>query len=176
MKTVQAGVVPHRRVLGYTLVGIGIVVAFGVVAVLMFGLYRVGTGLAVGAVAATAALVALFNRDAVILTDRIIYRRTPWSVDGIDWDRVVAGRFGLDERGRWSLALDLNGGTEPHGELVLLSIPPVTGPVSGAYDLRKREQVNEIRDMLRRKKVPVTVLPEIAGALHEHWKIAPPTG
>ncbi|SLJ83211.1 Uncharacterised protein [Mycobacteroides abscessus subsp. abscessus] len=48
-------------------------------------------------------------------------------------------------------------------------------PVSGAYDMRKREQVHEIREFLRRKRVPVTVLPEIAGALSEFWKIAPPT-
>lgn len=175
MKVVHAGVVPNRRVLGYGLVGIGIVVAVCVATVLLFGLHRVFTGLFIGAVAAIAALFALFTRDAVILTEQGIYRRTPWSVDSIDWERVVAGRFGLDERARWSLALDLNGGTEPHRELVLLSIPPVAGPVSGAYDLRKREQVNEIREMLRRKKVPVTVLPQIAGALHEHWKIAPPT-
>lgn len=175
MKAVHAGVVPHRRILGYCLFGLGIVVTVCVATVLSFGPHRVVTGLFIGAVAATAALFVLFTRDAVILTEQAIYRRTPWSVDSIDWGRVVAGRFGLDERARWSLALDLNGGTEPHRELVLLSIPPVAGPVSSAYDLRKQEQVSEIREMLRRKRVPVTVLPEIAGALHEHWKIAPPT-
>jgi hypothetical protein len=41
--------------------------------------------------------------------------------------------------------------------------------------MRKREQVSEIREMLRAKRIPITVLPEIAGALNQHWQIAPPT-
>ncbi|MFI7001765.1 hypothetical protein [Nocardia sp. NPDC050175] len=172
---VRAGVVPTRRAMLYSSLGILATVAVCAVVVGLFGVNRVFTGLLAGAVAGIAVVVALFTRDAVVLTERAIYRRTPWTESSIDWDRVVAGRFTLDERSRWSLALDLSGGDEQHGELVLLSIPPVLRPVSGAYDLRKREQVNEIRALLRRKRIPITVLPEIAGALQQHWEIAPPT-
>ncbi|WP_280399736.1 hypothetical protein [Nocardia carnea] len=175
MRMVHAGVVPAERVLGYGLVGLAVVATATVPTVLLFGLGRIFTGLAIGAILAVAVLIALFKRDVVVLTEDAIHRRTPWSATSIDWDRVIAGRFGLDERARWSLALDLTGGEDPHDELVLLSIPPVSGPISGAYDLRKREQIDEIRSMLRHKKVPVTVLPDIAGALEKHWQIAPPT-
>ncbi|WP_063037475.1 hypothetical protein [Nocardia grenadensis] len=175
MQRVHAGVVPTARVLGYGLAGVALVVAVTVPTVLLFGAARVFTGIVLGAILAVAALFALFTRDTVILTEEAIQRRTPWSATSIDWERVVAGRFGLDEDARWSLALDLTGSEEPHSELVLLSIPPVRGPVSGAYELRKREQVNEIRNMLRHKRIPVTVLPDIAGALEQHWQIAPPT-
>ncbi|MFI9510461.1 hypothetical protein [Nocardia sp. NPDC052566] len=175
MTTVHAGVVPLRRAIGYAALGLLTIGAICAATVWAFGIPRVFTGLALGAIAGIAALTALFTRDSVILTDQAIYRRTPWARTSIDWGRVVAGRFALDEQARWSLALDLSGGDERHGELVLLCIPPVAGPVAGAYDLRKREQVNEIREMLRRKRVPVTVLPEIAGALQQHWQIAPPT-
>ena len=175
MHRVHAGVVPPKRILAYGLAATGVVAAVTVAAVLLFGVGRVFTGLLVGVVLAVGVLVTLFRRDTVVLAEDAIYRRTPWSVASIDWERVVAGRLGLDEKARWSLALDLAGGSEPHGELVLLSIPPVAGPVSGAYDMRKREQLAEIRNVLRHKRVPVTVLPEIAGALEEHWRIAPPT-
>ncbi|MBF6437051.1 hypothetical protein [Nocardia cyriacigeorgica] len=175
MTLVHAGVVPTRRAMIYGVLGIAVTVALCLATIAAFGMNRVFTGLLAGAIAGVAVLVALFTRDAVVLTEGAIYRRTPWAETSIDWDRVVAGRFTLDERARWSLALDLVGGDEEHGELVLLSIPPVSGPVSSAYDMRKREQVDQIRNMLRRKKIPVMVLPEIAGALHEHWNIAPPT-
>lgn len=175
MTMVRAGVVPTRRAMLYGTLGIVATVLVCAAIVAGFGLNRVFTGLLAGAIAGIALLVALFGRDVVVLTDGAIYRRTPWRESSIDWDRVVAGRFTLDERARWSLALDLVGGDERHGELVLLSIPPVRQPMSGAYDMRKREQVTEIREMLRRKRVPVTVLPEIAGALQTHWQIAPPT-
>lgn len=172
---VRAGVVPTRRAALYSSLGILATVAVCAVVVGLFGVNRVFTGLLAGAVAGIAVVAALFTRDAVVLTERAIFRRTPWTESSIDWGRVVAGRFTLDERSRWSLALDLSGGDEQHGELVLLAIPPVLRPVSGAYDLRKREQVNEIRALLRRKRIPITVLPEIAGALQQHWEIAPPT-
>ncbi|WP_194815971.1 hypothetical protein [Nocardia sp. XZ_19_385] len=172
---VRAGVVPGRRIALYIGIGMLVTAALCLLVVAVFGSYRVFTGALAGVVAGAAALVALFARDAIVLTESAIYLRKPWHETTIDWDRVVAGRFTLDDRERWSLALDLAGGDEQHGELVLLSIPPVAGPVSGAYDLRKREQVNEIREILRRKKIPITVLPEIAGALSTHWKIAPPT-
>ncbi|ONM48380.1 hypothetical protein [Nocardia donostiensis] len=175
MTAVRAGVVPARRVLVYGMAGVAVAAAICGATVALFGMHRVFTGLLVGAGAAVAVLVALFARDAIVLTEAAIHRRTPWTESSIGWDRVVAGRFTLDEHARWTLALDLTDGAEQHGELVLLSIPPVRGPVSGAYDMRKREQVNEIRALLRRKQVPVTVLPDIAGALHEHWQIAPPT-
>ncbi|SNY81081.1 hypothetical protein SAMN04244553_2659 [Nocardia amikacinitolerans] len=175
MTMVRAGVVPTRRAMLYGMLGIAVTVLVCAAIVTGFGLNRVFTGLLAGAVAGIALLVALFGRDAIVLTEDAIYRRTPWAESSIDWDRVVAGRFTLDERARWSLALDLSGGDERHGELVLLSIPPVVRPVSGAYDLRKRDQVKQIREMLRHKRVPVTVLPEIAGALNAHWNIAPPT-
>lgn len=174
MHRVHAGVVPGGRVLGYGLAGVAVVAAVTVPTVLLFGAGRIFTGLVLGALLAVAALFALFKRDTVVLTDDGIHRRTPWSATSIEWDRVIAGRFVLDERARWSLALDLTGGEELHSELILLSIPPVSGPVSGAYDLRKREQINEIRNILRHKKIPVTVLPDIAGALEKHWQIAPP--
>jgi len=174
--TVRAGVVTTRRTVIYSCIGVAVTVAICVATVVLFGMPRVFTGLLVGVVAAVAVLLALFKRDVVVLTDAAIYWRTPLAETVVDWDRVVAGRFTLDEQARWTLALDLTEGDEHHAELVLLSIPPVEGPVSGAYDLRKREQVNEVRKMLRQKKVPVTVLPEIAGALEQHWRIAPATG
>ncbi|MEV0252578.1 hypothetical protein AB0H76_38740 [Nocardia sp. NPDC050712] len=172
---VRAGVVPGRRITLYSGLGLLVTAVLCVGVVGVFGVHRVFTGALAGAVAGVAVLVALFARDAIVLTEGAIYRRTPWHEESIAWDRVVAARFSLDEQERWALALDLAGGDEPHGELVLLSIPPVTKPVSGAYDLRKQEQVTEIREMLRRKRIPVTVLPEIAGALSTHWRIAPPT-
>ncbi|MEV4128346.1 hypothetical protein [Nocardia sp. NPDC049707] len=175
MSMVRAGVVPTWRAMLYGTLGIVVTVLVGSAIVAGFGVNRIFTGLLAGAVAGIAMLAALFGRDVVVLTEASIYQRTPWRESSIDWERVVAGRFALDERARWSLALDLIGGDERHGELVLLSIPPVWRPVAGAYDMRKREQVNEIRAMLRRKRVPITVLPEIAGALQQHWQIAPPT-
>lgn len=175
MTTVHAGVVPARRVMAYGALGILVIAGVCAVTVAAFGVDRVFTGLLIGIVAGIAALTALFTRDSIELTEQAIVRRTPLTRASISWDRVVAGRFALDEKARWSLALDLSGGDERHGELVLLSIPPVAGPVAGAYDLRKREQVTEIREILRRKRVPVTVLPEIAARLQQHWQIAPPT-
>ncbi|QIS06306.1 hypothetical protein F5X71_31920 [Nocardia brasiliensis] len=175
MTTVRAGVVPTQRVALYSALGLLVTAGLCAAVVALFGLDRVVTGLLIGAVAGVALLVVLFTRDAVVLTERTIYLRTPWASSSIDWDRVVAGRFALDDHARWSLALDLTDGDERHGELVLLAMPPVLGPVSGAYDLRKREQVNEIRALLRSKSVPITILPEIAGALQRHWRIAPPT-
>lgn len=175
MTTVRAGVVPTQRVVLYSALGLLVTAGLCAAVVALFGLDRVVTGLLIGAVAGVALLVVLFTRDAVVLTERTIYLRTPWASSSIDWDRVVAGRFALDDHARWSLALDLTDGDERHGELVLLAMPPVLGPVSGAYDLRKREQVNEIRALLRSKSVPITILPEIAGALQRHWRIAPPT-
>ncbi|MFE3754667.1 hypothetical protein ACFXO9_10195 [Nocardia tengchongensis] len=171
---VRAGVVPGRRIAGYVAAGVFAVAVVCVGTVGAFGLNRVFTGLFFGAAAAVALLFALFGRDGVELTEDAIVLRTPWARSTVAWQRVVAGRFALDESGRWTLALDLNGGDEPHQELVLLSVPPVRRPVANAYDLRKREQVNEIRTMLRHKRIPVTILPEIAEALQRHWKIAPP--
>ncbi|QIS22906.1 hypothetical protein [Nocardia terpenica] len=175
MNVVRAGVVPGRRALVYGSLGVLTTVVVCGVIVGVFGVNRVFTGLLAGAAAGIAVLVALFGRDVVVLTDQAIHRRTPWTASSLDWDRVVAARFALDERARWSLALDVTGGDEPHGELVLLSIPPVVRPIANAYEHRKREQVIEIRKMLRHKNVPVTILPEIASALHMHWKLAPPT-
>ncbi|WP_306365587.1 hypothetical protein [Nocardia sp. CC227C] len=171
---VRAGVVPRGRAATYGSAGALTLLAICGATVAGFGMNRVFTGIAVGAVAAVALLLALFKRDGVVLGEDAIVRRTPWSAETIAWDRVVAGRFALDDHGRWALALDLNGGEEPHGELVLLSIPPVVRPIASAYDMRKREQVGEIRTMLRHKRIPVTVLPEIADALTRHWKLAPP--
>ncbi|MGQ4598355.1 hypothetical protein [Nocardia sp. R6R-6] len=175
MTAVRAGVVPARRAALYSVLGILATVAICGCFVVVFGVNRVFTGLLVGAAVGVVVPAALFTRDVVVLTDDAIYRRTPWTVASIPWNRVVAGRFLLDERARWSLALDLSGGDEPHGELVLLSMPPVDRPVAGAYDLRKREQVTEIRTILRRQGIPVTVLPQIADALQEHWQIASPS-
>lgn len=171
-KAVRAGVVTMRRIAAYSAGAALSVLVVTAVVVACFGLNRIFTGLLLGAIVAVAVLVTLFGRDAVVLTDRAIYRRTPWAESRLDWSRVVAGRFALDERSRWSLALDLSG-DEPHDELVLLSIPPVEHPVSNAYEHRKREQVAQVRRLLRDKRVPVTLLPEIASALHEHWKLAP---
>ncbi|WP_028477602.1 hypothetical protein [Nocardia sp. CNY236] len=175
MTSVRAGVVPAWRAALYSTLGIVVVTAIcgGVVAA--FGVNRIFTGLLVGGLFGIATTVALFSRDVVLLTEHAIYLRTPWAVDRMSWDRVAAGRFTLDEHSRWSLTLDLSGTEDPYDELVLLSIPPVVGPVSGAYDLRKRNQVTEIRAALRTKRIPVTVLPQIANALQEHWQIAPPT-
>lgn len=172
---VRAGVVPGQRALIYGTLGAFATALICGAIVAAFGVNRVFTGLFAGIAVGIAVLVALFGRDVVVLTDRAISRRTPLRESDIAWERVVAGRFALDERARWALALDLSGGDERYGELVLLSIPPVVRPVSNAYEHRKREQVAQIRKMLRHKQVPVTVLPEIAHALHEHWKLAPPT-
>ncbi len=167
--------VPGRRVGCYCGVGLALMLAVTLAVVAWFGPGRVFTGLLAGFVLGAAALAALYKRDGVVLTDDAIELRTPLAHEVLSWDRVVGARFALDERARWSLALDLSGGDEPHGELVLVSIPPVRGPVSSAYELDMRERIEAIREFLRRKRVPVTVLPEIAGALSEHWKIAPPT-
>lgn len=171
---VRAGVVPGARIAGYAAAAVVVTALICAVTVGVFGIDRVFTGLLLGAVAGVALLVALFRRDAVVLGADAIQRRTPWSAETIGWDRVVGGRFTLDERARWSLALDLTGGAEEHGELVLLSIPPVVRPVGNAYELRKREQVTEVRRLLRDRKIPITVLPEIAAALQQHWRLAPP--
>ncbi len=173
VSVVRAGVVPGRRTFLYGVLSAlaTAMVCGGIVAA--FGIYLVFIGLFAGAVVGISVLMALFGRDVVVLTEQTISRRTPLHEARISWDRVVAGRFTLDKQARWSLALDLQGGDELHGELVLLSIPPVVRPISGAYDHRKREQVAQIRTMLRYKRIPVTVLPEIANALHEHWKLAP---
>ncbi|MFC4375689.1 hypothetical protein ACFO5K_16435 [Nocardia halotolerans] len=173
MAVVRAGVVPAGRSLFYCLIGALVTTGVAGLAVAMFGANRVFTGLLVGAVAGIAAGAMLFVRDVVELAEPAIHVRTPFRSATVPWDRVVAGRFTLDERGRWALALDLTGDTAD--ELVLLSIPPVLGPVAGAYNMRKREQVREIRELLRAKRIPITVLPEIAGALNQHWQIAPPT-
>lgn len=172
---VRAGAVPVGRSIGYGVLALFAVAAVTAATVAVFGVNRVFTGVLIGLAVGVALMVALFSRDSIVLADDAIHLRVPWSETLVEWDRVVAARFTLDEKSRWSLALDLAGGDERHGELVLLSIPPVHGPVSGAYDLRKRDQVQQIREMLRGKRVPVTVLPEIAAALSEHWKIAPPT-
>ncbi|MFJ4652811.1 hypothetical protein ACIP5Y_16230 [Nocardia sp. NPDC088792] len=172
---VRAGVVPGRRAAWYGSAGLLLAVLIGGVIVGVFGLNRIFTGIAIGVVVGIALMFALFGRDGVLLSEQSIVRRTPWATSTIAWDRVVAGRFALDEHARWSLALDLNGGDEPHQELVLLSIPPVVRPIANAYDHRKREQVNEIRTMLRQQRIPVVILPEIADALQRHWRIAPPT-
>ncbi|WP_330184827.1 hypothetical protein OHB26_15290 [Nocardia sp. NBC_01503] len=175
MTMVRAGVVPGRRAAWYGVAAVLVTAAICGGMVGAFGVNRVFTGLLLGIAAGIALLFLLFGRDGVVLTEDSIVRRTPWGAETLAWDRVVAGRFALDEQARWSLALDLNGGQEPHGELVLLSIPPVVKPIANAYDMRKREQVNEIRGMLRGKRIPVTVLPEIADALTRHWRLAPPT-
>ncbi|APE37263.1 hypothetical protein BOX37_28755 [Nocardia mangyaensis] len=173
MAVVRAGVVPGGRSVVYILIGLLVTTGITGLAVAMFGVNRVVAGVLVGIVGGIAAGVALFARDVTELTEHAIYARTPFRSATVPWDRVVAGRFTLDEHDRWALALDLTGDTAD--ELVLLSIPPVSRPVSGAYDMRKREQVSEIREMLRAKRIPITVLPEIAGALNQHWQIAPPT-
>ncbi|WP_067703544.1 hypothetical protein [Nocardia jejuensis] len=175
MATVRAGVMPGRRMALYGVAGLLMLAVICGATVALFGPNRIFTGLLVGVAAAVAVMIALAGRDGIVLSEDAILRRTPWGNSTITWDRVVAGRFALDDRNRWTLALDLNGGDEQHGELALLSIAPVTGPVSGAYDMRTREQVAEIRTILREKQIPVTILPEIAAALQEHWKIAPPT-
>ncbi|UGT39060.1 hypothetical protein LTV02_23515 [Nocardia yamanashiensis] len=172
---VRAGVVSGRRSALYLTTAVLTTALICGAVVALFSVNRVFTGLLLGLAAGGALLILLFGRDVLVLTDQRIERRTPWRASTIDWDRVVAARFALDEKSRWSLALDLNGGDEPHQELVLLSIPPVVRPVANAYDMRKREQVNEIRTMLRQKRIPVTILPEIADALVRHWRIAPPS-
>lgn len=173
MSAVRAGVVPASRSLFYCLVGA--LVATGVVGLFlaMFGVNRLFAWILLGAAAGIGVGAALFTRDVVELSEHSISVRAPFRAATVPWERVVGGRFTLDEHARWALALDLNGGSSD--ELVLLSIPPVLGPVSGAYDMRKREQVTEIRELLRTKRIPITVLPEIAEALSEHWQIAPPT-
>lgn len=175
MSTVRAGVVPARRSLGYVLIGLGVTTMIVGMFLALFGVNRVVTGLLVGVAAGLVAGAALFARDVVELGEQAIHTRTPFRAATIGWDQVVGGRFALDEHDRWTLALDLAGAGEHGDELVLLSIPPVRSPVTGAYDMRKREQVLQIRELLRTKRVPVTVLPGIAEALHEHWRIAPPT-
>ncbi|MFC8047009.1 hypothetical protein [Nocardia sp. NPDC057353] len=167
---VRAGVVPGSRIALYAAAALLITVVLTGAVVALFGVNRVFTGLLLGGVLGIAVLVALFRRDVVVLDERAIDRRTPWSAQPLDWERVVGGRFSLDERARWSLALDLTG----DAELVLLAIPPVVRPVGNAYEMRKREQVLQVRQLLREKRIPITVLPEIATALQRHWRLAPP--
>ncbi|MFC3960425.1 hypothetical protein [Nocardia jiangsuensis] len=167
---VRAGVVPGSRIALYAAVAVLVTAVPSAAVVALFGVNRVVTGVLLGGVFGIAVLVALFRRDAVVLSERGIERRTPWSARSLDWERVVGGRFTLDEKARWALALDLTG----DAELVLLSIPPVLRPVSNAYEMRKREQVLQVRQLLREKRIPITVLPEIATALQRHWRLAPP--
>ncbi|MEV0359275.1 hypothetical protein AB0H71_24790 [Nocardia sp. NPDC050697] len=167
---VRAGVVPGSRIALYAAAAVLVTAVLSAAVVALFGVNRVFTGVLLGGVLGIALLVALFRRDAVVLTEQGIERRTPWSAQPLAWERVVGGRFTLDERARWALALDLTG----DAELVLLSVPPVVRPVGNAYEMRKREQVQQVRQLLREKRIPITVLPEIATALQRHWRLAPP--
>ncbi|RMI31008.1 hypothetical protein [Nocardia stercoris] len=173
---VRAGEVSSQRMLLYGVLGAVPGLVAGAAIVAGFGIGRIFTGILAGVLLTVALLVLMFRRDGIELGPDRIERRTLWRRHTLGWDRVVAARFTLGEGGRWELALDLVPGEEPpYGELILLSIPPVVRPVGNAYEDRKREQVGEIRNLLRDKKIPVTILPGIALALTLHWKLTPPS-
>ncbi|CAM2942501.1 hypothetical protein [Skermania piniformis] len=172
----RTGVVPVVR--GAIYFGVAIVLAaiVGIAIVASFGSGRVFTGLLVGALLFLVVAFALFWADAVVLDEQQITVRVPWAATELGWDRVLAARLANMPDGRWSLALDLTAGNEPYNELLLLAIPPVVRKVGNAYELRKREQVGEVLDLLRAKQVPMTVLPEIRMALADFWQIDLPVG
>jgi len=174
VRTVRVGTIPTWKYGVYLLiivVEVALVttaVAFGI------GAGRLFTGLLLGLASAPLLGLALRRMDSIDLTETGLIRRSPLRRRRIGWERVVGGRFAYDDGGRWTLALDLTPGSERNHELVLLSIPPVTGPVSNAYELRKREQVNEIRAVLRQRRIPITAVPQILAALQTHWGVTPP--
>lgn len=175
MTPVRAGTISTWKYAAYLLVVLVEVAAVTVAVAACAGTNRVFTGLLLGLVLACPLGWLLRRTDAVELSDDGVVRRSLGRSRRLGWDRVVGGRFAYDERGRWTLALDLTAGSERNQELVLLSVPPITRPVSNAYEMRKCEQVNDIRAMLRRRRIPVTVVPDILTALETYWKIAPPT-
>jgi hypothetical protein len=171
---VRAGTVPAWKYAVYLAVVAAEVAAVTLAVVFGFGVNRLFTGLLIGLVLGCPLAWFLRGLDAVELADSAIVVRRPFRLRRIGWDRVVGGRFAYDERGRWALALDLTAGEEPHQELVLLAIPPITQSVTNAYEMRKREQVTRIREVLRAHRVPVTVLPEIIAAMSEFWGMPGP--
>lgn len=170
----RAGTIPTWKYLAYAAAIATEIVAVTAAIVVGSGFDRLFTGLLLGVTLGVPLGWALRRMDSVDLTDDGIVRHSLLRTRRIGWDRVVGGRFAYDDRERWTLALDLTGGDEPNNELVLLSIQPVTRPVVNPYEMRKREQVGELRDILRDKQVPVTVLPEILDALRTHWGAPPP--
>ncbi|NUS45306.1 MAG: PH domain-containing protein [Mycobacteriaceae bacterium] len=174
MAPVRAGTVPAWKYLLYAAVVSAEVAAVSAAVVIGSGVDRIFTGILLGLTVAIPLGALLRRMDGVTLGDDAVVLRRTLRTRRIGWADVRGGRFAYDEYGRWTLALDLAAGAAHGDELVLLSIPPVSRPVSNPYELRKREQVRELRLALRRKRVPVTVVPEIAAALHEHWGIAPP--
>jgi hypothetical protein len=172
---VRAGTISAWKYAAYLLAVMVEIAAATVIMAVCAGTNRVFTGLLLGLVLAGPLGWLLRRTDSVELSDRGLALRSMWRTRCLGWDRVLGGRFAYDEHGRWTLALDLTAGDERNQELVLLSIPPITRPVSNAYEMRKCEQVNEIRAMLRRRRIPITVVPDILTALQTYWKIAPPT-
>ena len=76
---------------------------------------------------------------------------------------MIGARFALDGD-RWSLTLDLRSDPDE-----LVSFPPVDRPVANPYQMRKREQLRDVIDILTRRGVALTVLPEIAAAVRRYW-------
>lgn len=163
--TAHAGVVPAAR--GALYIGIGTALAAAVTlgVLVAFGPNRTFTGLLLGLMCGVVAGAALFTRDTIVISDAGITTRTPWSRSRTAWDDVIGARFALDGS-NWSLTLDLR--SEPD-ELVLLSFPPVDRPVANPHQMRKREQLRAVVDILSRRGVALTVLPEIATAVRRYW-------
>ena len=172
----HAGVVSVPRGAGYFGVAALAAVAVGAGLTAAFGLHRIMTAIVIAVFVFVAAAFALFRSDRVTLDESRIDIRLPWGSTALPWDRVVAARLSNMADGRWGLALDLTAGDERHNELALLAIPPVTREVGNAYEMRKREQLTGTLDLLRHKRVPMTVLPDIRAALADFWRIDLPVG
>jgi hypothetical protein len=118
----------------------------------------------------------LRTRASVLLTGEGVVTRSWRRTRCIGWDRVVGGRFGYDEDGRWALALDLTPGEEAYHEVVLLTIDPVRRPVSSPQEMHRRDLLIAVQDTLHSREVAVTMPVEIREAMYLHWGMFPPSG
>jgi hypothetical protein len=168
--TARAGVVSAKRGAIYLAAGVAVAGVICAVVVAVFSGNRFFTGLLIGVLAGIGVTLALFTRDAVVLTDTGVVTTTPLATRTTPWSNVRAARFANDADRTWSLTLDLN---DPAGaELPLLRVPPVHHDVGNPYELRKRQQVKRVLAVLHERGVPTTVLPEIQSALAQYWKVS----
>lgn len=171
---VRAGTIPGWKYIAYVVVVLAEVVGVTIATAAGTNPDRIVTGIVLGVTLGVPLGWLLRRSDAVILTDESIVLTSFIRRRRMSWNRVVGGRFAFDERGRWTLALDLTPGTERHNELVLLTIPPVSKPPASPYDMHKREQIIDIRAVLSAHRIPITIVPEIATCLNVYWHIGKP--
>lgn len=161
---VRAGVLPAGRAAAYLALG----AAAGATTALALLFAPVALAVLAGLIVCAAVTGLLLARDAVIVTPEAIQQRNMFSVKRIEWNTVQGADFTVQD-GRWALTLDAR---EP---VPLLSLPPVTTPVSSPADLSAHDRLIVLRKLLHDKKIPISIETAIATGLHEHWRIAPPT-